>query len=160
MKDYCTLLSVLFLLLMKSKINLEVIKVLWSENAIEYFPLISLLLSSRDILYQSTCLHTPQQNGIAKKYRHLFEIVHTLLFGTNIHVHHWGDAILTTCFLIKKMPSSPNNEVPYSILFLKEPFFHISLRVCYLCFVHDMSPSLDKFSARAIKCLFFGIFSY
>jgi len=53
------------------------------------------------------------------------------------------------------MPSSSlKNKVPYSILFPKEPLFHITPRVfgC-VCFVHDMSPGLDKLSARSIKCV-------
>ncbi|BAU03608.1 hypothetical protein VIGAN_UM141900, partial [Vigna angularis var. angularis] len=56
------------------------------------------------------------------------------------------------------MPSSSlNNKVPFSILFPNDPLFHTSPRVfgC-VCFVHDMSPGLDKLSARAIKCVFLG----
>jgi hypothetical protein len=56
------------------------------------------------------------------------------------------------------MPSSSiNNKVPHSILFPKEPLFHINPRVFgSTCFVHDLSPGLDKLSPRAIKCVFLG----
>jgi len=110
-------------------------------------------------LHQSTCPHTPQQNGIAeRKNKHLVEIARTLLLGANMPIHYWGDAILTACYLINRMSSSSlKNKVPYSILFPKEPLFHITPRVfgC-LCFVHDMCPGLDKLSARSIKCVFLG----
>ena len=56
------------------------------------------------------------------------------------------------------MPSSSlDNKVPFSILFPNDPLFHTSPRVfgC-VCFVHDMSPGLDKLSARALKCVFLG----
>ena len=109
-------------------------------------------------MHRSTCPHTPQQNGITeRKNRHLVETVRTLLLGANMPVHYWGDAILTACYLINEMLSSLKNKVPYSILFPKEPLFHITSRVfgC-VCFVHDMSPSLHKLSARSIKCVFLG----
>ncbi|BAT73483.1 hypothetical protein VIGAN_01097100, partial [Vigna angularis var. angularis] len=56
------------------------------------------------------------------------------------------------------MPSSSlDNKVPFSILFPNDPLFHTCPRVfgC-VCFVHNMSPGLDKLSARALKCVFLG----
>jgi len=78
------------------------------------------------------------------------------LLSANVPVHHWGDAILTAGFLINRMPSSSlNHKVPFSNLFPENPLFHPSPRVfgC-VCFVHDMSPGLDKLSARSLKCVF------
>ena len=49
------------------------IRVLRSDNAREYFsaPFIS-FMSQHGILHQSSCAHTPQQNGVAeRKNRHL-----------------------------------------------------------------------------------------
>jgi len=85
-----------------------VIKILRSDNAKKYFSSgFSTLLNSHAILHQSTCLHTPQQNGIAKrKNRYLVETACILLLGANITVHHWGDAILTASYLTHKMSSS------------------------------------------------------
>ena len=56
------------------------------------------------------------------------------------------------------MPSSSlENRVPHSILFPKEPLFHVfpGIFSC-TCFVHYVSPRLDKLSAKAIKCVFLG----
>jgi len=52
------------------------------------------------------------------------------------------------------MPSSSlGNKVPFSILFPNYPLFHVPPRVFgYICFVHDLSPGLDKLFACAIKC--------
>ncbi|RDY14664.1 hypothetical protein CR513_00246, partial [Mucuna pruriens] len=51
----------------------KTIKILRSDNAKEYFSSeLNSYLSSKGILHQSTCPHTPQQNGIAeRKNRHL-----------------------------------------------------------------------------------------
>ena len=136
------------------------IQIFRSDNAKEYFSHdLSSFLSSKDILHQSTCPHTPQQNGIAeRKNRHLLEIARSLMLNSNVPTHHWGDAVVTTCFLINMMTSSSlENQIPHSIIFPRDPLFHVSPRVfgC-TCFVHDLSPGLDKFSARAIKCVFLG----
>jgi len=66
------------------------IKSLVSDNVKEYFSTtFSSFLSSQGILHQSTCPHTPQQNGIAeRKNRYLIEIVHSLMLNTNVLVHH------------------------------------------------------------------------
>ena len=55
------------------------------------------------------------------------------------------------------MPSSLENQIPHSIIFPHDPLYHVSPRVfgC-TCFVHDLSPGLDKLSAKAIKCVFLG----
>ena len=138
----------------------QVIKIIRSDNAKEYFSsTFSNVLSSHGILHQSTCPHMPQQNGIAeRKNRHLVEIVRTLLLSTNVHVHHWGDDILTAGFLINRMSSSSlNHKVLFSILFPDNLLFHTSPRIfgC-VCFVHDTSPRLDKLYARSLKCVFLG----
>lgn len=58
-----------------------------------------------------------------KKNRHLVETACTLLLVANPPVHHWIDVILTTCYLINKIP------------FIVEPLFSISPRVfgCVFC---------------------------
>jgi len=89
-------------------------------------------------IYPSLLVHTPQQNGIVKsKNKHLVDSTRTLLFGV-ISFHHWGDAILTTWFLINRMLcSSLNNKVPYSILFPNDPLFMFPLTcsVVYVLFM-------------------------
>ncbi|KOM46148.1 hypothetical protein LR48_Vigan06g145400 [Vigna angularis] len=80
------------------------------------------------------------------------------MLNTNILVHHWGDAVLVACFLINRMPStSLENKIPHSIILPNDTLYHVSPCVfgC-MCFVHNVSPGLDKLSLKAIKCVFFG----
>ena len=68
------------------------IRVLRSDNAREYFsaPFIS-FMSQHGILHQSSCAHTPQQNGVAeRKNRHLIETAHTLLLHYHVHFRFLG----------------------------------------------------------------------
>ena len=84
------------------------IRVLRSDNAREYFstPFTS-FMSQHGIIHQSSCAHTPQQNGVAeRKNRHLVETARTLLLHSNVHFRFWGNAVLTACYLINRMPSS------------------------------------------------------
>ena len=136
---------------MRLKINLEKQKIFRSDNAKEYFSHdLSSFLSSKGILRQSTCPHTPQQNGIAeRKNRHLLETTCSLMLNSNVPTHHWRDAVLTAWFLINRLPSSSlENQISHSIIFPHDPLFHVSPKVfgC-TCFVHDLSPGLDKLSS-------------
>ncbi|RVW48386.1 Retrovirus-related Pol polyprotein from transposon RE1 [Vitis vinifera] len=88
-------------------------------------------MSHHGILHQSSCAHTPQQNGVAeRKNRHLVETARTLLL---------------------------HNHIPHSLLFPDQPLYFLPPRVfgC-TCFVHILTPGQDKLSAKAMKCLFLG----
>ncbi|RVW96833.1 Retrovirus-related Pol polyprotein from transposon TNT 1-94 [Vitis vinifera] len=55
------------------------------------------------ILHQSSCAHTPQQNGVAeRKNRHLVETARTILLHSKVPFRFWGDAVLTACYLINR----------------------------------------------------------
>ena len=59
------------------------IKHIRSDNGTEYFnQVMSPFLTTKGIIHESSCIATPQQNGIAeRKNRHLLEITRALLFG-------------------------------------------------------------------------------
>ncbi|RVX19838.1 Retrovirus-related Pol polyprotein from transposon RE1 [Vitis vinifera] len=136
------------------------IRVLRSDNAREYFSAqFTSFMSHHGILHQSSCAHTPQQNGVAeRKNRHLVETARTLLLHSHVPFRFWGDAVLTACYLINRMPSSVlHDQIPHSLLFPDQPLYFLPPRVfgC-TCFVHILTPGQDKLSAKAMKCLFLG----
>ncbi|RVW50126.1 Retrovirus-related Pol polyprotein from transposon TNT 1-94, partial [Vitis vinifera] len=116
-------------------------------------------MSHHGILHQSSCAHTPQQNGVAeRKNRHLVETARTLLLHSHVPFRFWGDVVLTACYLINRMPSSVlHDQIPHSLLFPDQPLYFLPPRVfgC-TCFVHILTPGQDKLSAKAMKCLFLG----
>ncbi|RVX01781.1 Retrovirus-related Pol polyprotein from transposon TNT 1-94 [Vitis vinifera] len=122
-------------------------------------PQFTSFMSHHGILHQSSCAHTPQQNGVAeRKNRHLVETARTLLLHSHVPFRFWGDAILTACYLINRMPSSVlHDQIPHSLLFPDQPLYFLPPRVfgC-TCFVHILTPGQDKLSAKAMKCLFLG----
>lgn len=136
------------------------IRVLRSDNAKEYFSdSFNSFMKSHGIIHQSSCPHTPQQNGVAeRKHRHIVDTARTLLINANAPLKFWGEAVLTAGYLINRMPSSVlGNQIPHSMLYPRESSFCVLPRVfgC-TCFVHDLSPGRDKMSARAVKCVFLG----
>ena len=116
-------------------------------------------MSQHEILYQSSCAHTPQQHGVAEcKNRHLVEAARTLLLHCYVPFHFWADVVFTACYLINCMPSSVlHDQIPHSLLFPDQSLYFLSPRVfgC-TCFVHILTPGQDKLSAKAMKCIFLG----
>ena len=78
------------------------IQIFRTDNAKEYFKhILGDYLQSQDIIHQSSCVDTPQQNGVAKrKNRHILEVARSLMFSTHVPKHFWGEAILTATYLI------------------------------------------------------------
>ena len=94
------------------------LKILRSDNAKEYLShKFTTYLQSHGISHQSSCPYTPQQNGIAeRKNRHLLDTARCLLLHMNVPNMFWSDAVLTSCYLI--------NRMPLSTLDRKSPFFY------------------------------------
>ena len=67
------------------------------DNARDYFnQILGSYFQKEGIVHESSCLTTPQQNGVAKrKNRHLLECSRALLFKQNVPKTYWGEAVLT-----------------------------------------------------------------
>ena len=121
------------------------IRILRSDNAKEYFstPFFSFMYS-HEILHQSSCAYTPQQNGgVERKNRQLVETARTLLH-LKVPQSFWGDAILVVCYLINRIPSSVlYDQIPHSILLPTQPLV-ISLLVSLVVFVLFIFSLLSK----------------
>jgi hypothetical protein len=121
--------------------------------------LLPLICLKKGIIHQTSCAHTPQQNGVVEnKNQHLLEVAHCLLFHMHVPKIFGSVAALTTCYLINRMPSSVLNGVsPHSLLYPSSLPFPLPLKVfgC-VCYVHNLGPGYDKLDPRATKCVFLG----
>ena len=83
------------------------IKILRADNAMEYKD--SRLLSfiaHQGTLIQRSCPHTSQQNGRAeRKHRHILDSVRAQLLSTSCPEKIWGEAALTSVYVINRIPS-------------------------------------------------------
>ena len=130
------------------------LKIFGIDNALEFIQID--LQYYLGILHQIFCVHTSQQNGVAeRKYRHILDVARTIMLKMKVPKYLWSDAVLTTSFLINRMPSTPlGGEVPFRCLTSDTELFSLPPRV-FRCvaFVKDLSLGLDKLSPKSIKCL-------
>lgn len=137
----------------------ETVKTLRSDNGSEYVNQeFEEFLASNGILHQTTCVNTPEQNGVAeRKNRHLLEVARSLMFTMNIPKFLWGEAVKTATYLINRMPLRVlNYKTPAQCLLKSNDFVVPSKVFGCVCFVHDYRNSVGKLDPRAIKCVFMG----
>lgn len=120
-------------------------------------------LTENGIVHQSSCVDTPQQNGVAeRKNRHLLEVARSLMFTMGVPNYLWGDAVLTACYLINRLPTSTLKfKTPIEILQQLYPmsrFFSSLPPKVFGCvaFVHDKDHHKSKLDPRSLKCVFLG----
>ncbi|KAL4189323.1 hypothetical protein AMTRI_Chr08g164910 [Amborella trichopoda] len=82
--------------------------ILQSDNANESKEFQNYFAEHR-ILHQTSCAHTPQRNGVDERKKSTLEVAGSLLINMQVPKVYWGDALLTTCYLINRMPSSTLN---------------------------------------------------
>lgn len=139
------------------------IQTLRTDNGREYFnSVLGEYLNEHGIIHQSSCVDSPQQNGVSeRKNRHLLEVSRALMFTMNVSKYIWGDAILTSAHLINRLPSrSLNFKKPMSILQMQYPFFkpHTLPLKTFGCtaFVHVHEHQRSKLDPRAVRTVFVG----
>ncbi|KAE8709757.1 Protein farnesyltransferase/geranylgeranyltransferase type-1 subunit alpha [Hibiscus syriacus] len=102
------------------------IKILRSDNGSEYLnKTLGYFFKEKGIVHLTSCVNTPQQNGVAeRKNRHLLEVTRSLMFAANAPKYLWGEALLTATYLINRMPSKTLDfKIPTKVLFQLYPHF-------------------------------------
>ncbi|KAL2227763.1 UNVERIFIED_CONTAM: Retrovirus-related Pol polyprotein from transposon RE2 [Sesamum indicum] len=150
LKQFCSLVQ--------NQFNLK-IKTLRSDNGSEFLNReCNTLCSILGIVHQTSCTHTPQQNGrIERKHRHLLDVARALLFQASLPIRFWGDAILTATYLINRTPNKSLHWLtPYELLHDHSPHYdHLRTFGC-LCYATNLNPHRSKFCSRALKCVLIG----
>ena len=152
-----------FLNMIQSQFGVKVKRVR-SDNAKDYFnQILTPYFEQEGIIHQSSCVNTPQQNGVAeRKNGHLLATTRALLFQQNVPKTFWGEAILTATHLINRLPSkSLESKSPMKVLSQFYPDLSISNGLTprvfgFTSFVHVHSNNRGKLDPRAIKCIFVG----
>ncbi|KAK2354846.1 putative mitochondrial protein [Trifolium repens] len=140
------------------------IKRVRSDNAKDYFNHgLNSFCQKEGIIHESSCVKTPQQNGIAeRKNRHLLDQTRAILFQNKVPKKYWGEAVLTASYLINRLPSSVlASKTPMEVLSSFYPDVSTSCNLIpriFGCksFVHIHSDGRGKLDPRALKCVFIG----
>ncbi|WP_416514659.1 integrase catalytic domain-containing protein, partial [Klebsiella pneumoniae] len=147
-----------FLKMIQNEFNCS-IKVIRTDNGTEFKNQnFSQILHENDILHETSCVHTPQQNGVSdRKNRQLLEVARSLLFQMNVPKTFWKFAISTACFLINRTPSRLlNYKCPLSVLTSHDPKLNFLKVFGCTAYVWIDSSKRDKLSPRALKSIFVG----
>lgn len=107
--------------------------------------------NSKGIIHQTSCIETPQQNGIIeRKHQHLLNVTRALLFHSSLPSCFWSYALLHATYLINIIPTPfLNNDTPFQKL-----YGHIcdisTLKVfgC-LCYISTINAHRKKLDPRA-----------
>lgn len=146
-----------FFAMARTQFNCQ-IRQIRTDNGREFFNnFTNNYFASHGIIHQSSCIDTPQQNGVVKcKHRHLLNMARCLRFQAHLPKFFWGDCILTAAYLINRLPTSIlNGKTPYALLFQKSPSYS-HLRI-FGCLCYDRNTSIKhKFDHRASPGIFIG----
>ncbi|KAJ0712899.1 putative RNA-directed DNA polymerase [Helianthus annuus] len=131
------------------------IKTLHTDRGGEYFD--PVYFQSTGIIHHTTAPYTPEQNGVAeRKNRTLKEMVNTMLSYSGLSEGFWGEAMLTACYLLNRVPNKRNKTTPHELWYRKPPELH-KLRVwgCRAV-VRLTDPKIRNIGERGIDCIFIG----
>ncbi|XP_031265563.1 uncharacterized protein LOC116123984 [Pistacia vera] len=114
-------------------------------------------VTCKDIVHQSSCVYSPQQNRVVeRKHRHIIAVARALKFQSNIRNHLWGYCVQIAVYLINRFPSSVLKDIsPFERFFGHPPSLdHIKVFSC-LAYATILTPK-DKLSPRSTPCVFLG----
>lgn len=115
-------------------------------------------LSSYGGLHQTSCVGTPQQNGVAEwKNRDLLEKTRAIMLQMNVPKSFWSYGVLTATYLVNRLASRMLDfKSPLEVLQEKRPdISHLKVFGC-TCFVHLQVIHRDKLDPRDVKYVFLG----
>lgn len=132
------------------------IKTIWTNNGFEFT--INEFYKLKGIIHQTSCIETPEQNGIVEsKHQHLLNVTRALLFQANLPHSFWSFALTHVAYLINCIPTPfLHNISPYEKLY-GYPCDISNLRVfgC-LCYINTIKAHRSKLDPQAHPCIFLG----
>ena len=99
------------------------IKRVRSDRGGEYFSNeFNLFCAEHGIIHERTSPNSPQSNGIAeRKNRTLTDLVNAMLDVSGLSKEWWGEAILTSCHVLNRVPTKNKEITPYDKWKKKRP---------------------------------------
>nr|GEV55118.1 zinc finger, CCHC-type [Tanacetum cinerariifolium] len=133
----------------------ELIKSLRTDRGGEYYD--PVFFQSIGIIHETIAAYTPQQNSVAeRKNRALKEMVNSMLSYSSLSEGFWGEARLTACYLLNRVPNKRIKTTPYELWYKKQ------LKLAFLqvwgcrAVVRLPDPKWKTLGEKGIDCIFVG----
>jgi len=111
---------------------------------------------NKGIVLDYTVPHTPQLNGTAERMnRTLFEKARALIFDSNLPKTMWGEAILTSAYLLNRSPTVTINTTPAEKWYGKTPDLSKLQIFGSICYAKILGPK-KKLDSRTKEAIFVG----
>ncbi|XP_060215361.1 uncharacterized protein LOC132642105 [Lycium barbarum] len=83
------------------------VKCLRTDNGTEFLnEQVSSLLKDHGMLHQTSCVYTPQQNGVVeRRHRTILDMARALRFQAHMPLKFWGHCVSTSVYLLNRLPS-------------------------------------------------------
>ena len=136
------------------QLNLK-IKILRTDRGGEYYD--PNYFKSIGIIHETTAPYSPQSNGVAeRKNRTLKEMVNSMLSNSGLSDGFWGEAMLTACYVLNRVPNKRNKDTPYELWFKRKPnLTHLKVWGCRAV-VKLTEPKRKTLGEKGIDCIFIG----
>ena len=71
---------------------------------------------------QLTTPRTPRQNSVVEhKNRTLLEMLRSMIAQANLPIQYWGNALLTTSYMLNRVPFKSISTTPYELWSSRKP---------------------------------------
>jgi hypothetical protein len=134
------------------------IKRLRSDRGGEYFPLIfDEFCAEHGIIHERTPPYSPQSNGVAeRKNRTLLDLVNAMLDTAGLSKAWWGEAVLTSCHVLNRVPNKNKDKTPYEEWIGRRPSLSYLRTWGCLAKVNVPITKKRKLGPKTVDCVFLG----
>ena len=92
------------------------IKIIRSDRGGEYNEPFNAFCREHGIVHQTTAPYSPESNGVAeRKNRTLKEMMNAMLGESGLAQNMWGEALLTSNYILNKIPHKVTGKTPYEL---------------------------------------------
>jgi hypothetical protein len=132
------------------------VKCIRSDNGAEFS--MHSFYAEHGIKHETSCVQTPQQNGIVeRKHQHILNVARSLIFQSSLPLSYWGYVVLHAVRLINTLPTPALSHVsPFQILYNKVPDYNFFKVFGCLVYASTLQQHRDKFGLRGHPCVYLG----
>ena len=145
-----------FILMVATQFNAKV-KIIRSNNGPEFA--LKDFFATQGIIHQTSCIETPQQNGVVEcKHQQILNVTRALLFQSNLPNLFWNFAVSHAVHIMNGIPNSSLHMLsPFECLFGTKPnFTSVKIFGCK-AFASTLMANRKKLDPRARECVYLGV---